>query len=51
MNPPDHVVSIHPYFKVHPGKMEAVRALLPAFGNSGSRSPATTRPISCRNAE
>lgn len=31
MNPPDHVVSIHPYFKVHPGKMEAVRALLPAF--------------------
>lgn len=25
------VVSIHPYFKAHPGKIEAVRALLPAF--------------------
>lgn len=24
-------VSIHPYFKVHPGKLEAARALLPAF--------------------
>ena len=24
-------VSIHPYFKVHPGKMDAARALLPAF--------------------
>lgn len=24
-------VSIHPYFKVHPGKLEAARALLPKF--------------------
>lgn len=24
-------VSIHPYFKVHPGKLDAARALLPAF--------------------
>lgn len=24
-------VSIHPYFKVHPGKMDAARALLPTF--------------------
>ena len=24
-------VSIHPYFKVHPGKMDAARALLPKF--------------------
>ena len=24
-------VSIHPYFKVHPGKLEAARALIPAF--------------------
>lgn len=24
-------VSIHPYFKVHPGKMDAARAVLPAF--------------------
>jgi quinol monooxygenase YgiN len=26
-----NVVSIHPYFKVRPGKMEAVRALLAVF--------------------
>ena len=25
------MVSIHPYFKVHPGQLEAVRALLPAL--------------------
>ena len=32
MNPSsDHVVSIHPYFKIHPGKLDAVKALLPAF--------------------
>ena len=24
-------VSIHPYFKAHPGKLEAVKALLPRF--------------------
>jgi quinol monooxygenase YgiN len=24
-------VSIHPYFKVHPGKMDAARALIPQF--------------------
>jgi quinol monooxygenase YgiN len=24
-------VSIHPYFKVHPGKLEAARALVPQF--------------------
>jgi quinol monooxygenase YgiN len=24
-------VSIHPYFKVHPGKLDAARALLPRF--------------------
>ena len=28
---PSAVVSIHPYFKVNPGKLEAVRALLPGF--------------------
>jgi quinol monooxygenase YgiN len=27
----DHVVSIHPYFKVHPGKVDEFKALLPAF--------------------
>ena len=26
-----NVVSIHPYFKVHPGKMEAFKAALPGF--------------------
>jgi quinol monooxygenase YgiN len=26
-----NVVSIHPYFKVHPGSMEVARALLPTF--------------------
>ena len=31
MNYSDHVVSIHPYFKVHPGKMDAFKASLPAF--------------------
>ncbi len=25
------VVSLHPYFKAHPGKIDAVRAMLPAF--------------------
>jgi len=29
MKPP--AVSIHPYFKVHPGKLDAARALLPKF--------------------
>ena len=31
MSKPTNVVSIHPYFKVHPGRMEAFKALLPAF--------------------
>jgi hypothetical protein len=26
-----NVVSIHPYFKIHPGKLEAFKAALPAF--------------------
>ena len=26
-----NVVSLHPYFKVHPGKLDAVLALLPKF--------------------
>lgn len=26
-----NVVSIHPYFKVHPGQMDAFKALLPEF--------------------
>ena len=31
MNTTAGTVSIHPYFKVHGGKMEAARALLPKF--------------------
>lgn len=31
MNCIEGAVSIHPYFKVHPGKLEAVRALLLEF--------------------
>ena len=31
MNYSEHVVSVHPYFKVHPGKMDAFKASLPAF--------------------
>jgi hypothetical protein len=33
MNYPNNVVSIHPYFKVHPGQMPAFKAALPAFIN------------------
>ena len=28
---PENFVSLHPYFKVHPGKMEMFKAGLPAF--------------------
>ena len=28
---PNNFVSFHPYFKVHPGKIEAFKAALPAF--------------------
>jgi quinol monooxygenase YgiN len=28
---PNNFVSLHPYFKVHPGKLEAFKAALPAF--------------------
>jgi hypothetical protein len=24
-------VSLHPYFKVHPGKLDAIKAILPKF--------------------
>ena len=32
-------VSIHPYFKVHPGKLEAARALLPKFVEKTTSEP------------
>lgn len=31
MKPLSNFVSLHPYFKVHPGKMEELKAGLPAF--------------------
>lgn len=31
MSTPSNFVSLHPYFKVHSGKVEEVRARLPAF--------------------
>ena len=31
MNPLSNFVSLHPYFKVHPGKLEALKAAFPAF--------------------
>jgi quinol monooxygenase YgiN len=31
MNPLSNFVSLHPYFKVHPGKLEAFKAAFPAF--------------------
>ena len=31
MNPLSNFVSLHPYFKVHPGKLEAFKATLPVF--------------------
>ena len=31
MKPLSDFVTLHPYFKVHPGKMEELKAALPAF--------------------
>ena len=31
MNPLSNSVSLHPYFKVHPGKLEALKSAMPAF--------------------
>jgi len=31
MSQSSNVVSLHPYFKAHPGKMEAIDKLLAAF--------------------
>lgn len=33
-------VSIHPYFKIHPGKMDAARALMPRFVAKTKTEPA-----------
>jgi len=34
-----NIVSIHPYFKVDPGKMDAFKALLPAFCATTATEP------------
>src|SRR5688500_1174455 len=31
MKPLSNFVSLHPYFKAHPGKLEAIKAAFPAF--------------------
>lgn len=31
MNPLSNFVSLHPYFKAHPGKLETLKAAFPAF--------------------
>jgi len=31
MSHPSNCVSIHPYFKAHPGKLDAMKAPLPGF--------------------
>ena len=31
MNPLSNFVSLHPYFKAHPGKLDAIKAAFPAF--------------------
>src|SRR5438477_5335698 len=31
MNPLSNSVSLHPYFKAHPGKLETLRSAMPAF--------------------
>ena len=40
MNYPTNVVTIHPYFKVHPGKMEAAQGLLQRFVEKTQSEPA-----------
>jgi len=40
MNYPPNVVTIHPYFKVHAGRLEAARALLPQFVAKTQSEPA-----------
>lgn len=39
MNHAEDAVSIHPYFRVHPGKLPAVKELLPAFIKKTAAEP------------
>lgn len=40
MHYPENVVSIHPYLKVHPGRMAEFKALMPAFIARTANEPA-----------
>jgi quinol monooxygenase YgiN len=40
MTYPENVVSLHPYLKVHPGKMAEFKALMPAFIARTAKEPA-----------
>jgi hypothetical protein len=37
MKHPENLVTIHPYFKVHPGKLDQFKSLLPAFVEKTAR--------------
>lgn len=39
MSQPGNVVSIHPYFKVHSGQLDAVKSLLPEFIRKTATEP------------
>jgi quinol monooxygenase YgiN len=39
MNRISNFVSLHPYFKVHPGKLEAFKAAMPAFVEKTKAEP------------
>jgi quinol monooxygenase YgiN len=39
MNQSENAVSIHPYFKIHPGKLEEVKSALPAFIQKTAAEP------------
>lgn len=41
MIPPSRVVSIHPYFRVHPGKLDEVRTILRRFVAAAGEEPRT----------
>jgi quinol monooxygenase YgiN len=45
------VVSIHPYFTIHPGQLEAAKALLPAFVERTADEPACLHYEFTRNGD
>jgi hypothetical protein len=38
-------VSLHPYFKVHPGKLDAVKAAFPRFVKKTAAETSTASPL------